>query len=147
MPSWGASPNLMLTKVSRYMVYTNSHSKIVVRNSSAPGLSQSSVNVENTTGFESTLHEMECSDGQSISILRTWNGEQYASLTEVWRKYFPEVNRNHLTSALKRLGLDTHMPTGQQATLLRSAGVISLRYLWVTICNVKHSLLEVIQSG
>ena len=78
-------------------------------------------------GFQSTLHEMECSDGQYISILRTWNGEQYACLTEVWRKYFPEVNRNHLTSALKRLGLDTHMPTGQQATLLRSAGVISLR--------------------
>ena len=84
------------------------------------------------SGFESTLHEMECSDGQYISILRTWNGEQYACLTEIWRKYFPEVNRNHLTSALKRLELDTHMPTGQQATLLRSAGVISLRYITST---------------
>jgi len=34
-----------------------------------------------------------------------------------WR-YFPEVNYNHLTSVLKRLELETHMPTGQQATLL-----------------------------
>lgn len=81
------------------------------------------------TGFESTLHEVQCSDGQYVSILQTWNGEQYACLTEIWRKYFPEVNRNHLTSALKRLALETHMPTGQQATLLRSAGVISLRYV------------------
>ena len=70
---------------------------------------------------------MECSDGQSVSILRAFNGEQYACVTEFWRKYFPEVNRNHLTSALKRLTLETIMPTGQQATLLRSAGVISLR--------------------
>ena len=81
----------------------------------------------NVAGFESTLHEVECSDGQSVSILRAFNGEQYACVTEFWRKYFPEVNRNHLTSALKRLCLDTIMPTGQQATLLRSAGVISLR--------------------
>ena len=81
----------------------------------------------NHTGFESTLHEVECSDGQSISILRAWNGEQYGCLPEIWRKYFPEVNRNHLTSVLKRLDLETHLPTGQQATLLRSAGVISLR--------------------
>ena len=80
-----------------------------------------------SAGFESTLHEVECSDGQYISILRAWNGEEYACLPEVWRKYFPEVNRNHLTSVLKRLELETHMPTGQQATLLRSAGVISLR--------------------
>ena len=78
-------------------------------------------------GFESTLHEVECSDGQSVSILRAFNGEQFACVTEFWRKYFPEVNRNHLTSALKRLNLDTILPTGQQATLLRSAGVISLR--------------------
>lgn len=78
-------------------------------------------------GFESTLHEVDCSDGQSVSILRAFNGEQFACVTEFWRKYFPEVNRNHLTSALKRLSLDTLMPTGQQATLLRAAGVISLR--------------------
>ena len=38
-----------------------------------------------------------------------------------------QVNRNHLSSALRRLVLDTHMPTGQQATLLRSAQVISIR--------------------
>ena len=70
---------------------------------------------------------MECSDGQSVSILQTFNGDQFACVTEFWRKYFPEVNRNHLTSALKRLNLETILPTGQQATLLRSAGVISLR--------------------
>ena len=49
-------------------------------------------------GFESTLHEVTCSDGQCISILRTWNGEEYACLPDVWRKNFPEVNRNHFTS-------------------------------------------------
>ncbi len=62
-----------------------------------------------------------------MSILRTFNGELYGCVTEFWRKYFPEVNRNHLTSALKRLNLETILPTGQQATLLRAAGVISLR--------------------
>ena len=41
--------------------------------------------------FESTLHEMQCSDGQYISVLRKWNGEQYVCLPEMWRKYFPEV--------------------------------------------------------
>lgn len=44
------------------------------------------------TAFESTLHEMQCSDGQYISVLRTWNGEQFACLPELWRKYFPEVS-------------------------------------------------------
>eukprot|EP00731_Ephydatia_muelleri_P029058 Em0020g702a len=82
---------------------------------------------EDESGFESTLHEMQCSDGQYVSILRAWNGGQYVCLPEVWRKYFPEVNRNNLTGVLKKLELDTHLPTGQQATLLRSAGVISLR--------------------
>ena len=72
---------------------------------------------------------MQCSDGQYVSILRAWNGGQYVCLPEVWRKYFPEVNRNNLTGVLKKLELDTHLPTGQQATLLRSAGVISLRYV------------------
>ena len=62
-----------------------------------------------------------------MSILRAFNGEQFTCVTEFWKKYFPEVNRNHLTSALKRLMLETIVPTGQQATLLRSAGVISLR--------------------
>lgn len=79
------------------------------------------------TAFESTLHEMQCSDGQYVSVLRKWNGEQFVCLPEIWRKYFPEVNRNHLSSALRRLMLETHMPTGQQATLLRSAQVISIR--------------------
>ena len=161
--------------------------------------------------FESTLHEMQCSDGQYISVLRKWNGEQYVCLPEMWRKYFPEVyiyihtylydtrirsvcnnveqlmcegkgerwklyawchlyihtvllyvvhlcgasnpnnlghlyerlvssvtcvavvelqvNRNHLSSALRRLELETLMPTAQQATLLRSAQVISIRYV------------------
>ena len=83
----------------------------------------------NVPGFESTLHEVVCSDGQFMSLLRAWNGEEYVCLPEVWKKYFPEVNRNNLTSVLKRLGLETHMPTGQQATLLRSGGVISLRYV------------------
>ena len=46
-------------------------------------------------GFESTLHEVECSDGQSVSILRAFNGEQFAYVTELWRKYFPEVNGAH----------------------------------------------------
>lgn len=82
---------------------------------------------EDESGFESTLHEMQCSDGQFVSILRAWSGGQYVCLPEVWRKYFPEVNRNNLTGVLKKLDLDTHLPTGQQATLLRSAGVISLR--------------------
>jgi len=30
-----------------------------------------------------------------------------------WR-YFPEVNYNHLTSVLKRLELETHMPLGSR---------------------------------
>ncbi len=79
------------------------------------------------TDFESTLHEVDCSDGQAMALLRTWRGEQYGSLTELWRKYFPEVNRSHLTTVLRRLKVDTIMPTGQQATLLRNANVISLR--------------------
>ena len=40
-----------------------------------------------------------------------------------------QVNRNHLSSALRRLELETLMPTAQQATLLRSAQVISIRYV------------------
>ena len=34
---------------------------------------------------------MQCSDGQYISVLRKWNGEQFVCLPEIWRKYFPEV--------------------------------------------------------
>ena len=153
---------------------------------------------------------MQCSDGQYISVLRKWNGEQYVCLPEMWRKYFPEVgislvilasgvyicnnveqlilcegkgdnymrdaiytysiyhyvvhlcgannlgasiqllvssvkcvavvllqvNRNHLSSALRRLELETLMPTAQQATLLRSAQVISIRCVCSTIYHL-----------
>ena len=48
------------------------------------------------TAFESTLHEMQCSDGQYVSVLRKWNGEQFVCLPEIWRKYFPEVQYHHL---------------------------------------------------
>ncbi len=77
--------------------------------------------------FESALHEVECSDKQTIGILQTWKGEKYGSLTDLWRNYFPEVNRNNLTAALRRLKVDTVVPTGQQATLLRNASIISVR--------------------
>ena len=46
--------------------------------------------------------------------MRARNGEEYVYLLEVWRKYFPEVNYNHLTSVLKRLELETHMPLGSR---------------------------------
>ena len=41
--------------------------------------------------FESTLHEVKCSDGQSLSMLRSWDGTHFLCLLEVWRRYFPEV--------------------------------------------------------
>lgn len=85
---------------------------------------------------------MQCSDGQFVSILRAWSGGQYVCLPEVWRKYFPEVNRNNLTGVLKKLDLDTHLPTGQQATLLRSAGVISLRYVQGPLIKVCTGVLS-----
>lgn len=49
-----------------------------------------------------------------------------------------QVNRNHLSSALRRLMLETHMPTGQQATLLRSAQVISVRYVQLAHMQILH---------
>jgi hypothetical protein len=81
---------------------------------------------------------MQCSDGQYVSVLRKWNGEQYVCLPEMWRKYFPEVNRNHLSSALRRLELETLMPTAQQATLLRSAQVISIRGAPGRLMKLEH---------
>lgn len=48
-----------------------------------------------TVAFDSTLHEMQCSDGQYISVLRKWNGEEFACLPEIWRKYFPEVRTQY----------------------------------------------------
>jgi len=76
-----------------------------------------------------TLHQIECSDGQNIAMVRNWNGEQFGSLTEIWRKYFPEVNRNHLTSVLRKLNVETSVPNPQQASLLRNANIISVRYV------------------
>ena len=78
-------------------------------------------------GFESTLHKVMCSDGQYLSLIRAWNGEQLLCLLEVWLRYFPEVNRSHLSSVLKRLEIDTQVPTSQQTSLLRVAGIISVR--------------------
>ena len=40
------------------------------------------------------------------------------------------MNRNHLSSGLRRMELETIMPTAQQATLLRSAQVISIRFIY-----------------
>ncbi|XP_019855613.1 PREDICTED: uncharacterized protein LOC100636670 [Amphimedon queenslandica] len=82
---------------------------------------------ETENEFESTLHDIRCSDGQSLSMLRTWNGEHFLCLLEVWRRYFPEVNRSHLTTVIKRLLLETQIPTTQQTNLLRAANVISMR--------------------
>ncbi|CAI8056730.1 hypothetical protein GBAR_LOCUS30905 [Geodia barretti] len=104
----------------------------------APPTTNSAEEEEQTKSFESTLHEMQCSDGQYISVLRKWNGEQYVCLPEMWRKYFPEVNRNHLSSALRRLELETLMPTAQQATLLRSAQVISIRGAPGRLMKLEH---------
>ena len=53
--------------------------------------------------FESTLHEMQCSDGQYISVLRKWNGEQFACLPEIWRKYFPEACIIHIHHCNKQV--------------------------------------------
>lgn len=61
------------------------------------------------TAFESTLHEMQCSDGQYISVLRTWNGEQFACLPELWRKYFPEVSPLLSQYYVYPVGLYPHM--------------------------------------
>lgn len=78
-------------------------------------------------GFESTLHEVVCSDSQYLSLIRAWNGDRLLCLLEVWRRYFPEVNRSHLSTVLKRLEIDTQIPTSQQTNLLRVAGIISVR--------------------
>jgi hypothetical protein len=85
------------------------------------------VDEEADNEFESTLHEVKCSDGQSLSMLRSWDGTHFLCLLEVWRRYFPEVNRSHLSAVIKKMFIETQIPTSQQTNLLRAANVISMR--------------------
>ena len=75
--------------------------------------------------FQSTLERVDCGGGRLVSFLRAWNGELFCSLTEMWCRHFPEVNRNRLTRCLNQLGLDTLLPTGQQVGLMRQGSLIS----------------------
>lgn len=48
--------------------------------------------LKRSIGFESTLHEIECNDGQLLAMLRSWDGDHFLCLLEVWRRYIPEVS-------------------------------------------------------